>query len=205
MNFYTADTHFYHDSLLTSQIFSPRPQFLTVADMNETIINNWNAKVKPNDTVYHLGDIAMKYTKPASLIMAQTFDILSRLNGHIVLIKGNHDSSALFKYLAKQQLHNLNGQPKFDFHEVGVRLKFDHHEVFLTHYPMMLGLTKNQINLHGHIHNYSVHAKENINVGVDSPDIDYLPSNSVPFGAPLSENEVITIIAGKKKDYLQRV
>ncbi|WP_284070014.1 hypothetical protein, partial [Escherichia coli] len=80
---------------------------------------------------------------------------------HIVLIKGNHDSSALFKYLAQQQLNSQNGQPKFDFHEVGVRLKFDHHEVFLTHYPMMLGLTKNQFNLLGHILNYSVHAMEN--------------------------------------------
>ena len=96
------------------------------------------------------------------------------------------------------------GRPKFSVHEVGTRMKFAHYEVFSTHYPLLFGLTKNKINLHGHIHHASIHHKENINVGIDSPDRDYLPTDSVTFGAPLSEAEVVAIILGKRRDYLQR-
>ena len=204
MNFFTADTHFFHRDLLLGGYFSPRNQFLTVDMMNETIIANWNAHVKPTDTVYHLGDIAMLFEKPAKQVMADTIACLRRLNGQIVIVKGNHDTAALLKYLLAHNEKLSNGQPKFSTHEVGVRMKFAHYEVFLTHYPLLFGITPNKINLHGHIHNASVHHKENINVGIDSPDRDYLPADSVPFGAPLSEAEVIDIILSKRRDYNQR-
>ncbi|KAA8370757.1 metallophosphatase [Leuconostoc carnosum] len=205
MNFYTSDTHFYHESLLNSPVFSPRSQFLTSEEMNEKIIESWNNKVKQTDTVYHLGDISLAFTKPSHLIMTKTLEILNRLNGNLVIIKGNHDNMSLLKFLMANNYATVNGELKFTIHEVGTRIKFNHYEVFLTHYPLMFGITKNKINLHGHIHNYSVHQKENINVGIDSPEIDYLPSGSVSFGAPLSESEIIHIIQAKRTDYLQRV
>jgi len=62
MNFFTSDTHFYHESLLNSPVFSPRSQFLTFEEMNEKIIESWNNKVKQTDTVYHLGDISLAFT-----------------------------------------------------------------------------------------------------------------------------------------------
>ena len=203
MDFYTSDTHFYHQDLLLSQIFSPRKQFLTVEDMNETIIANWNSKVKPTDTVYHLGDISMKFTKPPKLIMSETLAILKRLHGNFIIIKGNHDQTALLKFLKQNNDITANQKPKFTIHEVGTRVKFAHYEVFLTHYPFIFGMTKNQINLHGHIHNYAMPHQENINVGIDSPEIGYLPKNSVPFGAPLSQNEVIEMIQAKRHHMLR--
>ena len=55
--------------------------------MNEALILNWNAKVKPNDSVFHLGDVGIGAAKALR-------EILDRLNGRIYLIKGNHDDSA---------------------------------------------------------------------------------------------------------------
>lgn len=54
--------------------------------MDRTIIANWNATVKPEDTIYHLGDVA--FTSPD-----RAKHILSCLNGYKILILGNHDRS----------------------------------------------------------------------------------------------------------------
>jgi calcineurin-like phosphoesterase family protein len=53
--------------------------------MNETMINNWNSVVTPNDVVYHLGDFAFEKDR------AKLENIMSRLNGEKHIIWGNHD------------------------------------------------------------------------------------------------------------------
>jgi calcineurin-like phosphoesterase family protein len=52
-NFFTADEHHNHSSIITKFIFRP---FRDAAHMNETLIQRHNSRVKPADTVYHLGD-----------------------------------------------------------------------------------------------------------------------------------------------------
>ncbi len=52
MNYYIADTHFGHGAILN---FDHRP-FGSLEEMEEIIIMNWNAAVRPGDTVYILGD-----------------------------------------------------------------------------------------------------------------------------------------------------
>jgi calcineurin-like phosphoesterase family protein len=42
--------------------------------MNETMIDNWNEIVKPQDIIYHLGDVTFRINDLAK--------IMSRLNGH---------------------------------------------------------------------------------------------------------------------------
>ena len=202
MQFVTADTHFLDEHLLGIDNFAPR-LFLTVDQMDQTIIKNWNERVSENDTVYHLGDIAVYFAKPQTKAYEKVFQILNSLNGHLVLIKGNHDSRGLFKYLAKNN-YFFNGKPKFAFHDVGVLLKYDHRQYYLTHYPLMLGIAPQIINLHGHIHHYAVPAKENINVGIDSPEFDYLLPEKVPFGAPLSFDQIEKMINGKTDDFAKR-
>ncbi|KRL54127.1 metallophosphoesterase [Furfurilactobacillus rossiae] len=202
MRYFTSDTHFYHKELLGMNDFAPRP-FLTVEDMNETIIKNWNSVVTDTDTVYHLGDIAMYFTRPAITSHIAVNDILHRLNGHIVLIKGNHDNRALFKYLAAHNENMLDGKPKFEFHDVGAYLKYDHRQYYLTHYPFSMGIVGNIINLHGHIHHYAFPAKENINVGVDTPEKSYI-DHEIPFGRPFSFAEIEQMIEGKAVDYKKR-
>ncbi|MFC2749003.1 MAG: metallophosphatase, partial [Limosilactobacillus fermentum] len=176
--------------------FAPRP-YQTVEEMDKVMVEAWNARVKENDTVYHLGDIAVNYQnhQPERVANEQIATLLSQLNGHLVLIKGNHDRRSLFKYLAT---HNpiLGKQAKYEFHDVGKLIKYDHHQLYLTHYPMMMGIAPKIINLHGHIHHYMVPTTTNLNVGVDAPELDYLTPRP-PFGTPLSLPEVMEMMAKK--------
>ncbi|BCA84843.1 metallophosphatase [Enterococcus saigonensis] len=198
MKFFTSDTHYFHQDLLGDNDFAPRP-FKDIQTMHELMINNWNSVVKETDRVYHLGDIAMHPDYEAGY--PEILTLLSRLNGQIIFIKGNHDHRTFFKFLEKNNATLPNGQLKFQFADVGIIIKFNHHQYYLTHYPLLLGVTKNIRNLHGHVHHYSVPIKENINVGVDAPEIDFLPEK-LPFGTPLSENQ-IDFIAAKKAEELR--
>lgn len=201
LNFFTSDTHFFHKELLGDKDFAPR-DFSNIQDMNEAIIVNWNKRVSNDDTVYHLGDIALNFVRPESLANQQVFDTLNALHGHLIFIKGNHDSRSLFKFL---EAHNylLNGRPKFQFHSVGTIIKLNHRQLIMSHYPIMLGIVKQIINLHGHIHHFSVNIKENINVGVDTPEVDYL-DYKIPFGTPFSESDLEQMIVGKEIDFKKR-
>lgn len=205
MDFFTADTHFYHEKLLLSQHFSPRP-YDNLADEHAGLIKVWNQRVDENDTVYHLGDIAMmNHVRPEKHAHELVADILNQLQGHIVFIKGNHDSRSLFKYLTAHNPVLADGRAKFDFEDVGRIVKANHHQFFLTHYPLILGQTQNSINLHGHIHHTMVAVPENINVGVDSADLDYLTISEKPvWGSPLSLEEIEMMMQRKKDDFAKR-
>ena len=52
--------------------------------MNETIINNWNSIVTNDDIVYHVGDFCLSSDDEIK-------NIFKKLNGNIILIRGNHD------------------------------------------------------------------------------------------------------------------
>lgn len=47
MIYFTADTHFGHESVIR---FCSRP-YVTAAEMDEALMENWNSRVKGNDTV----------------------------------------------------------------------------------------------------------------------------------------------------------
>lgn len=52
--------------------------------MNEMLVKNWNDTVAPNDTVFHLGDVALGPIR-------DSLEHIRRLNGDIRLVIGNHD------------------------------------------------------------------------------------------------------------------
>ncbi len=52
---------------------------------DEALIQNWNSKVRPEDTVFHLGDFALGGD------VEYAASVLRRLNGKINYIEGNHD------------------------------------------------------------------------------------------------------------------
>jgi calcineurin-like phosphoesterase family protein len=80
LRFFTSDTHFGHKNIIK---YSNRP-FADVSHMNEALIENWNALVSPEDTVYHLGDVALGPWEDWD-------KVLTRLNGYKVLVVGNHE------------------------------------------------------------------------------------------------------------------
>ena len=55
MIFYIADTHFGDERIMK---LCGRP-FSAVQNMDEALVAQWNGTVKPEDTVYHLGDVAL--------------------------------------------------------------------------------------------------------------------------------------------------
>lgn len=80
MIWFISDTHFSHARIIE---LSNRP-FGSVEEMNEEIVRRWNEVVAPEDEVFHLGDVALGP-------IAESLPIVSRLNGTINLITGNHD------------------------------------------------------------------------------------------------------------------
>ena len=80
MIYYIADMHFGHTNVLR---FDNRP-FSDTAQMDDTLIQNWNERVADDDTIYILGDAFWKNEE-------NSIQIMERLRGHKHLIQGNHD------------------------------------------------------------------------------------------------------------------
>ncbi len=136
MNYYISDMHFGHKSILK---LCERP-FSSVEEMDEAIIENWNKRVKCNDTIYILGDIAWEKSKAPFY--------LSRLSGRKILVRGNHD--AVWDEGADAYFKGV-----YSYHEIFA----DGHPLTLCHYPMLewkgsrkTGSKKLGYLVFGHIH-----------------------------------------------------
>jgi calcineurin-like phosphoesterase family protein len=130
--FVTSDHHFGHErmcSFLRPNGEKVRP-WSCAAEMDEALIERWNAVVGPSDKVYHLGDVAI----PRSGLQA-----LTRLNGKKILIRGNHDIYPLKDYAA---------------HFKDVRGAFFLEGIMLTHIPIHPDHFRGRYkgNAHGHLH-----------------------------------------------------
>ncbi len=138
---FTSDTHFGHTNIL--QYEAENRPFKTVEEMNEYLIQMWNNVVRPNDTVYHLGDFCFGL---ANLQYA------SRLKGKKRLVLGNHDTYNSGAYL--QYFDKLYGAKYWE-------------QCILTHIPVHgynLGqhfqqykiTAPSMLNVHGHLHSNHV-------------------------------------------------
>lgn len=142
MIYFTSDTHFGHKNIIE---FCDRP-FRSVPEMNEALIARWNKVVGHDDTIYHLGDFSMKIGDE------EIRNIVRRLNGHKVLILGNHDErtiarkSSAFKGVDK----NLFAEIHPGVHEIWVGKQ----KIVLCHYSMEVwnGSHRGSYHLYGHSH-----------------------------------------------------
>ena len=92
MNYWWAsDYHFSHFNIIS---YCNRP-FKTAEEMNETIIKQHNERVKPEDTVFFLGDFIFKGGKEGGIEKYRLFE--KRLNGKFIFIRGNHDNNNSLK------------------------------------------------------------------------------------------------------------
>jgi len=87
-NWFISDTHFNHANIID---YWGRP-FKSAEHMDREIIRRWNERVKPEDTVFHLGDF-MFGGSASKGNQKKPEDYLEQLNGNIVLIRGNHDNN----------------------------------------------------------------------------------------------------------------
>ena len=127
---FTSDTHYGHTNVIG---YSKRP-FASVEDMEEGLVARFNERVCPGDTVYHLGDFAWRDD------IAKR--VLSRLNGHIHLIAGNHDHTKVRKL------------PGFASVQHYLEFKLDNRHLVLCHYAMRVFNQSHRgaWQLHGHSH-----------------------------------------------------
>ena len=150
---FTADTHFGHGGALG--LF--RRPFPSVAAMDEALVEAWNAAVTPGDTVWHLGDFAVR-PKPERLA-----DLLARLNGTRHLIVGNNDGEAA---RACAGWASTRDYAEITDEATGRRL-------VLCHYPLRSwnGMHRGAVNLHGHSHGrLAPTMTRQFDVGVDVRD-----------------------------------
>ncbi len=146
-----SDLHLDHANIIG---YCARP-FANAHEMNRVMIDNWNRTVRPQDTIYFLGDMAFgRGSKPPQ-------HYLSQLNGHITFIRGNHDKG--FKGAKESEVLNHNG------------MKF-----LLIHDPADAPSNWGGWVIHGHTHNADLRnhpfingEKKTINVGVEL--VNYRP------------------------------
>ena len=134
--FFTSDTHFDNANIIR---YCNRP-WNTVEEMNEGLVERWNAKVGPDDTVFHLGDFCFAGS-------AEWKKWRNKLNGHIILVRGNHD---------RKMSSSMEGL--FDAVFSQLQLTIDGRSVYLNHYPFLTygGCWRNEKDavwqLFGHVH-----------------------------------------------------
>jgi len=184
----TSDLHFGHKNIHGPDGFVPtRTHFTATNDMNQALIDAWNAVVHRDDVVYHLGDLSLHMKKE---------DILSlvlQLKGTIYLVKGNHDSGRVMRYLERETYGKVHYIPMGDI------VKRNGVQYLLTHYPQGLGERRKKIkNICGHIHNEVAKDANVLNVGVDSPEI---PSST--FGSPILLEDAMDLVDEKHQKYWQ--
>jgi calcineurin-like phosphoesterase family protein len=129
---------------------SPLRPFTSTEEMNETMIERHNAKVKEQDTVYFLGDV---------VINKKYLELVKRMNGRKILVRGNHDifKDEDYREVGFEQIH-------------GVRVFVD--KFILSHIPLHPDCVSERfrVNVHGHLH-----ANEVMSWQVIDEDIVYKP------------------------------
>lgn len=175
MRFFISDPHFGHENIIK---FCNRP-FSSASAMAAKLTENWNAVVKPEDTIYCLGDFSMR----------TPCEYLKNLNGNKILIIGNHDYRGevvkCFRVVHDYLMIEIGGN-----------------KVHLSHYPykenvgpydgkFLHKMRDNDGNwlIHGHVHNHAPKiVGKSINASVEWWDYK-----------PFSELEVEEIMKGFKE------
>ena len=153
--FLVSDTHFGHAGVCrfteADGVTKIRP-WTDPDEMDEEMIRRWNERVRPNDKVYHLGDV---------VINRKALPTLARLNGDKVLIRGNHDIFRDDEYRTYfrelRAYHVMNG-------------------MILSHIPVHeASLGRFGVNIHGHLHTNRVKKAR----GIDARTGESLYSNEI--------------------------
>jgi len=191
MRYYISDLHFYHAAL--NERMDNRG-FESVEAMNEYMISQWNSRVKSKkDEVVILGDFCMsRFGKDAN-------ELLKRLNGRKILIKGNHE-----RFLKDKEFDTSLFEEIADYKEFNDNKR----KIICCHYPVFCynrqyrtdeeGNPKTFM-LYGHVHNTydeylvdsfikqtrntirDVYGKENISIPCNMINCFCMFSNYVPL------------------------
>jgi calcineurin-like phosphoesterase family protein len=149
--FFTSDTHFGDENIIK---YCKRP-FANAHEMDEAMIERWNAVVADADTVYHLGDVAFGHGVSWEYVAS----ILKRLSGKINLVRGNHEKLA-------QAMGNWH---RFESISDYAEVEVEKQKIVLFHYGMRTWHhdLRGTWHLYGHSHNGLSPYGKSCDVGVD--------------------------------------
>jgi len=146
-----SDTHARHANIIR---YSGRP-FASVEEMDAQLIKNINRHVKPEDTLYHLGDVA-------------NYDLDSFLDQinckNIILIEGNHDR------IKPYQRRLFNGI--YAMYTIKTEFDGEKKDIVLCHYAMRVWNKSHHGAYHAYGHSHASLPEDpnarSMDVGVDS-------------------------------------
>lgn len=182
MIYLTSDLHLFHDRKF---IYEPRG-FASCEEMTNHYIKMWQETVKPEDTVYVVGDFCL----------GNDFDLIKKvvlsLPGEIVLIIGNHDTDKKVEA----------------YKDLGIECKWadcircGKNKIILSHYVTMTAeLTSNPkgcvLNAHGHIHTKDKHHEDMpflYNVSVDANDNKFVTPKQVVESFKEEVNKCLSLL-----------
>jgi calcineurin-like phosphoesterase family protein len=182
--FFTSDHHFGHHNIIRH---AKRP-FASSDEMNAVMIERWNERVRPHDTVFHLGDLTLN-------LDARVY--LEHLNGkiHLLALEWHHDKAWLKKQKNKLRLRSKSGHDlillpplmllKIKAFKVGKYAL----PITLSHYPLAEWEASHYggWHLHGHSHGTYRDPKSRacIDVGVDP--MGFYPVSSLELHERLTQ------------------
>ena len=148
--FIVGDFHFGHRNILKY-----RPQFKTIEEHDQFIIDNFNKTIKKRDTVYFTGDI---------FFTDEGLKLLSKLRfcNKKILILGNHDGQ-FFKG-NKKDYYNY-----FDDIKSSVKKK----GCWITHIPISTEELRGSYNIHAHTHYHNLDDTRYFNTSLEN--INFTP------------------------------
>lgn len=162
IDFFTSDQHFGHSNIIG---FCGRP-YTCANEMNRDLIARYNSVVGDDDVVCHVGD----FTLSPSMLR----QIVPRLNGHKILVRGNHDKAKhMDRYLAAgfESVHEKIWLQRGDTTYV-----IKHHPEQWYYSEDKRARRPGEIIVHGHCHSKDICTPGHIHVGVDAHD--YYPCMS---------------------------
>jgi calcineurin-like phosphoesterase family protein len=154
-DYFSTDWHLDHANVIK---YDNRP-FKDVREMNKTIIDNYNKIVKPNDNFYFLGDFCFN--------IRNAEEHLSKLNGNLFFIKGNHDKQDMIRLY--QRYGTYLGEQK--------KIKVQGQEIVLNHYGMRVWDKSHHGTwcLYGHSHGSLPDDPNSLSMDVGCMLFDYKP------------------------------
>lgn len=137
MIYYISDIHFRDEN-----VFRKCSRNFTFEEYERMIVSKWNKKIKEDDEVFILGDVAEND-------IDEVLCIIKSLKGKKHLIIGNHDEKFLSEYKSSHLFESI------EF----IKLIYDKgRKVALCHYPLMdwMEFNRQGMFVYGHIHNKTI-------------------------------------------------
>lgn len=193
MIWFTSDLHLCHDKDFVWQARG----FNDVDEMNWAIVKRWNETVYPDDDVYVLGDLILNDVEWG-------LKLLSKLNGYIHIIRGNHDTDA--KVERYMELPNVISV------EYATIFRYKKAIFWLSHYPTITAnydddkpWAQHLVNLFGHTHQtnpFYYLDKGDYYTGQQATPNPYMYNVGVDAHncTPISIDEIIADIRKKKEE-----